>query len=119
MHAFAGVSWFHYMEYGKLLIFYCFVLFRTENLFRLLVRREISPITNHTAKRMWGDGTKCNSDRYGSNYKVTDAGHELVSWVEAESLWHLSAKYCPLVPPPRSTIVAAFSLDRKSLASTQ
>ncbi|KAF6159340.1 hypothetical protein GIB67_032111 [Kingdonia uniflora] len=39
-------------------------------------------------------------------------------WVEAESLRHLSAKYCPLVPPPRSTIAAAFSLDGKSLAST-
>ncbi|KAF6155101.1 hypothetical protein GIB67_035848 [Kingdonia uniflora] len=40
------------------------------------------------------------------------------TWVEAESLRHLSAKYCHLVPPPRSTIVAAFSLDGKSLAST-
>ncbi|KAF6158750.1 hypothetical protein GIB67_040264 [Kingdonia uniflora] len=38
--------------------------------------------------------------------------------VEAESLPHLSAKYCPLVPPPRSTIAAAFCLDGKSLAST-
>ncbi|KAF6163749.1 hypothetical protein GIB67_008583, partial [Kingdonia uniflora] len=112
------VTWFHYMEYGKLLMFYCFVLFRTENVLRLLARREISPRTKHTAKRMWGDGTKCNSDHYGSNYKVTDAGRELVSWLEAESLRHLSAKYCPLVPPPRSTIAVAFSLDGKSLAST-
>ncbi|KAF6159374.1 hypothetical protein GIB67_032145 [Kingdonia uniflora] len=105
------------MEYGKLLMFNCFVLFRTENVFRLLARREISPRTKSTAKRMWGDGTKCNSDRYGSNYEVTDAGYELVTWVKAESLRHLLAKYCPLVPPPRSTIAAAFSLDGKSLAS--
>ncbi|KAF6175565.1 hypothetical protein GIB67_043059, partial [Kingdonia uniflora] len=113
------VSWFHYMEYGKLSILYSFELFRTENVFRLLARREISPRTKHTAKGMWGDGTKCNSDRYGSNYDVTDAGRELILWVEAESLWHLSEKYCPLVPPPRSTIAVAFSLDGKSLASTQ
>ncbi|CAL5413669.1 unnamed protein product [Camellia sinensis] len=39
--------------------------------------------------------------------------------VEAESLRHLSAKYCPLLPPPRSTIAAAFSPDGKTLASTQ
>lgn len=39
--------------------------------------------------------------------------------VEAESLRHLSAKYCPLLPPPRSTIAAAFSPDGKVLASTQ
>ncbi|OWM74735.1 hypothetical protein CDL15_Pgr009282 [Punica granatum] len=38
--------------------------------------------------------------------------------VEAESLQNLSAKYCPLLPPPRSTIAAAFSPDGKTLAST-
>jgi activator-of-BECN1-regulated-autophagy protein 1 len=39
--------------------------------------------------------------------------------VEAESLRNLSAKYCPLLPAPRSTIAAAFSLDGKMIASTQ
>lgn len=39
--------------------------------------------------------------------------------VEAETLRHLSAMYCPLVPPPRSTIAAAFSPDGRTLASTQ
>ena len=39
--------------------------------------------------------------------------------MEAESLRCLSAKYCPLVPSPRSTIAAAFSADGKILASTQ
>jgi hypothetical protein len=39
--------------------------------------------------------------------------------VEADSLRHLSAKYCPLLPAPRSTIAAAFSPDGKVLASTQ
>ncbi|KAL0742983.1 hypothetical protein Bca4012_084496 [Brassica carinata] len=37
------------------------------------------------------------------------------SGFEAESLQHLSANYCPLVPPPRSTIAAA---DGRTLAST-
>lgn len=39
--------------------------------------------------------------------------------LEAESLQHLSAKYCALLPPPRSTIAAAFSPDGRTLASTQ
>ncbi|RVW53719.1 hypothetical protein CK203_069009 [Vitis vinifera] len=34
--------------------------------------------------------------------------------VEADSLQHLSARYCPLMPPPRSTIAAAFSPDGKN-----
>lgn len=38
---------------------------------------------------------------------------------ESQSLHHWSAKYCPLLPPPRSTIAAAFSPDGKTLASTQ
>ncbi|RWW29368.1 hypothetical protein GW17_00006110 [Ensete ventricosum] len=38
--------------------------------------------------------------------------------VEAESLRHLSAKYSSLVPPPRSTIAAAFSSDGNTIAST-
>ncbi|EEE56766.1 hypothetical protein OsJ_06313 [Oryza sativa Japonica Group] len=37
---------------------------------------------------------------------------------ESQSLHHWSAKYCPLLPPPRSTIAAAFSPDGKTLAST-
>lgn len=39
--------------------------------------------------------------------------------VESESLQRLSANYCALLPPPRSTIAAAFSPDGKTLASTQ
>nr|CAB3473898.1 unnamed protein product [Digitaria exilis] len=37
---------------------------------------------------------------------------------ESQSLHRWSAKYCPLLPPPRSTIAAAFSPDGKTLAST-
>ena len=67
------------------------------NVFHLLARREISPRTKHAAR---------------------DARRGLLSWVEADSLHHLSAKYCPLLPAPRSTIAAAFSPDGKVLAST-
>ncbi|XP_057964079.1 uncharacterized protein LOC131155156 isoform X2 [Malania oleifera] len=90
------------------------------NLFHLLVRREISPRTRHTPKRLWGEAFKLNSDSlYRSKSEAArDARHGLFSWVEAESLRHLSAKYCPLVPPPRSTIAAAFSPDGRTLAST-
>ncbi|CAL0326846.1 unnamed protein product [Lupinus luteus] len=89
------------------------------NVFSLLVRREISPRTKHVTKRQWGEASKSKSGSYSRPKKVVrDARHGLLSWVEAESLRHLSAKYCPLLPPPRSTIAAAFSPDGKVLAST-
>ncbi|XP_077229920.1 uncharacterized protein LOC143862725 [Tasmannia lanceolata] len=88
------------------------------NVFRLLARREISPRARHSSKRLWREASKCSVDCTGSKYEATDARHGLISWLEAESLCHLSAKYSPLVPPPRSTIAAAFSADGKTLAST-
>ncbi|KAA8548904.1 hypothetical protein F0562_000588 [Nyssa sinensis] len=89
------------------------------NVFRLLVRREISPRTKRSSKKLWGEKSKCHVDSSGLRCEaVRDARHGLFSWVEAESLRHFSAKYCPLVPPPRSSIAAAFSPDGKTLAST-
>ncbi|XP_024193353.1 uncharacterized protein LOC112197055 isoform X2 [Rosa chinensis] len=89
------------------------------NVFSLLARREVSPQTKHSAKKLWGKASKSQSDNIGPRCEAArDARNGLVSWVEAESLQHLSAKYCPLVPPPRSTIAAAFSPDGKTLAST-
>ncbi|BBH10113.1 Transducin family protein / WD-40 repeat family protein [Prunus dulcis] len=61
-----------------------------KNVVGLIAWREISPRARHVPRRR----------------------------VEAESLKHLSAKYCHLVPPPRSTIAAAFSPDGRKLAST-
>ncbi|XP_010274964.1 PREDICTED: uncharacterized protein LOC104610171 [Nelumbo nucifera] len=84
----------------------------------LLAQREISPRAKHSSKKLWGEPSKCTSDSSGPKRDVTDARHGLISWVEAESLRHLSANYCPLVPPPRSTIAAAFSPDGRTLAST-
>jgi hypothetical protein len=43
----------------------------------------------------------------------------LASWVEADSLRHLSASYCSFRTNPRSTIAAAFSPDGLLVASTQ
>ncbi|PIA43819.1 hypothetical protein AQUCO_01800099v1 [Aquilegia coerulea] len=83
------------------------------NVYRLLAKREICPRAKHSSKKLWGEISDCNNIR-----EITDAKHGLISWVESESLRHLSAKYCPLVPPPRSTIAAAFSPDGKTLAST-
>ncbi|CAM8902843.1 unnamed protein product [Rhodiola kirilowii] len=89
------------------------------NIFHLLAQREISPKTKHSVKRLWGNPSESNLDSFGP-WRVAerDASRSLLSWVEAESLCHLSAKYCPLFPPPRSTIAAAFSPDGKTLAST-
>ncbi|KDP26445.1 hypothetical protein JCGZ_17603 [Jatropha curcas] len=90
------------------------------NAFCLLVRREICPSTKHVPKRQWADASQwnANSSSVPKTEPARDAKRGLISWVEAESLRHLSAKYCPLVPPPRSTIAAAFSPDGRTLAST-
>ncbi|KAK1260896.1 hypothetical protein QJS04_geneDACA002297 [Acorus gramineus] len=85
---------------------------------RLLAWREVSPRAKHTSKKLWGGNSRWGVDCHEPRCQVTDAKHALISWVEAESLRHLSAKYCPLVPPPRSTIAAAFSVDGRTLAST-
>ncbi|ONK63894.1 uncharacterized protein A4U43_C07F20020 [Asparagus officinalis] len=89
-----------------------------KNIFRLLSWREISPRARYSSKRLHGDAKKFGTDCIGSKCEIIDARLALNSWVEAKSLHHLSAKYCSLVPPPRSTIAAAFSLDGKTLAST-
>ncbi|XP_047312399.1 uncharacterized protein LOC124915680 [Impatiens glandulifera] len=82
------------------------------NVFRMLVQREVSPKTRLLPKKLSVDTSrlKCGAKN--------DARRGLQSWLEAESMLHLSAKYCPLFPPPRSTIAAAFSPDGKWLAST-
>ncbi|WOL19282.1 hypothetical protein Cni_G28080 [Canna indica] len=88
-----------------------------KNVAQLLAWREISPRAKNRRKRLWENGLGWRADSIGPRC-ITDVKHALMSWVEAESLCHLSAKYCPLVPPPRSTIAAAFSSDGKILAST-
>ncbi|XP_055811153.1 uncharacterized protein LOC129880919 isoform X2 [Solanum dulcamara] len=89
------------------------------NVFQLLTRREVTPRTKRASRKFWGENTKCTLDSYGLKREVaSDARRGLMSWVEAESLQHLSAKYCSLLPPPRSTIAAAFSPDERTLAST-
>ncbi|KAF8086703.1 hypothetical protein N665_0615s0050 [Sinapis alba] len=92
---------------------------RSRSVFRLLVQREISPKTKSVPRKRWGV-SRCGADSPcgTSREPVSGTGHNLISWVEAESLQHLSASYCPLVPPPRSTIAAAFSSDGRTLAST-
>ncbi|XP_058197400.1 uncharacterized protein LOC131313226 isoform X1 [Rhododendron vialii] len=92
----------------------------SRNVFSLLAQREVSPRTKCLPRRNWGIATTRNAEfSLGSRPEATrDAKRDLLSWVEAESLRHLSAKYCPLMPPPRSTIAAAFSPDGKTLAST-
>ncbi|KAG9141575.1 hypothetical protein Leryth_022247 [Lithospermum erythrorhizon] len=87
------------------------------NIYQLLAKREVCPRTKHSFKKIWGKGSTSGSDRIRCKAS-TDARRGLISWVEAESMRHLSAKYCPLSPPPRSTIAAAFSPDGLTLAST-
>ncbi|CAI0426723.1 unnamed protein product [Linum tenue] len=91
-----------------------------KNALRLLVQREICPRGKHVPKKGWGEAShvNVNSPSEAKSEPARDPKRGLISWVEAESLRHLSAKYCPLMPPPRSTIAAAFSPDGKTLAST-
>lgn len=79
----------------------------------LVAWREISPRVKRPLKRLWDEAATC-----GPRYGGVDAKLSLIAWLEEESLKHYSAKYCPLVPPPRSTIAAAFSPDGSILAST-
>lgn len=91
------------------------------NVLHLLARREIAPRTAKCLpKRQWGEVSnhKHQSSLKPESERIRNSRRELLSWVEAESLRCLSAKYCPLVPSPRSTIAAAFSADGKILAST-
>ncbi|KAM7263550.1 hypothetical protein ACFE04_001233 [Oxalis oulophora] len=90
---------------------------RTMNVCSLLAHRELSPRTKYMPTNKWGEGT---NDTPSSIPKkpVTDLKRGLISWAETQSLQHLSAKYCPLEPPPRSTIAAAFSSDGRTVAST-
>ncbi|KAJ4895247.1 Transducin family protein / WD-40 repeat family protein [Raphanus sativus] len=91
---------------------------RCRSVFELLVQREISPRTRRSVPRKRWGVNRCGSAADSSCGTSSELGHNLISWVEADSLQHLSAKYCPLVPPPRSTIAAAFSSDGRTLAST-
>ncbi|GAB4843685.1 hypothetical protein Ancab_013649 [Ancistrocladus abbreviatus] len=91
----------------------------SNNVFRLAARREVAPRTKHSSKRLWRESSETHVDSFSLTHEAArDARIGLMSWVEAASLRHLSARYCPLLPPPRSTIAAAFSPDGKTLAST-
>ncbi|XWS31350.1 hypothetical protein CRYUN_Cryun23aG0068900 [Craigia yunnanensis] len=93
---------------------------RSKNVVHLLGKREVSQRTKYVPKRRWREAPKQHADSsYGPNSEpIKDARRGLLSWAEETSLQHLSGKYCPLVPPPRSTIAAAFSPDGRTLAST-
>ncbi|XP_057858998.2 uncharacterized protein LOC131067847 isoform X1 [Cryptomeria japonica] len=89
-----------------------------DNVLRLVAWREISPRVKRPLKKLWGETARWTVSSCRSRYELVDAKHGLIQWTEAESLRHCSAKYCTLVPPPRSTIAAAFSPDGHRLAST-
>ncbi|KAG2599865.1 hypothetical protein PVAP13_5KG501000 [Panicum virgatum] len=91
---------------------------RQRNIFHLLVQREVSPRTKHQARRIWNNSQTCDPDLIELRFADADAKQDIFSWAESQSLHRWSAKYCPLLPPPRSTIAAAFSPDGKTLAST-
>lgn len=113
----------------------------------MLAKREIAPRIKKYLPRRQGSGTSEHHHQSfvkPNSESARDSRRELHSWyvflmstkksqsadlsflitncfyrVEAESLQCLSAKYCSLMPSPRSTIAAAFSSDGKILASTQ
>ncbi|KAL1162088.1 hypothetical protein V6Z11_A07G178200 [Gossypium hirsutum] len=90
----------------------------SKNILHLLGKREVSPRTKYVPKKQWGEAPKRIVYSSPWTEPIRDARRGILSWAEEESLLHLSGKYCPLVPPPRSTIAAAFSPDGRTLAST-
>ncbi|KAD6120047.1 hypothetical protein R6Q59_026075 [Mikania micrantha] len=93
----------------------------SRNVFEMLSKREISPrIKRYLSRSSGGRTFDPNHRTYvkPKSERARDSRHELLSWVEAESLGCLSATYCSLMPSPRSTIAAAFSPEGKILAST-
>lgn len=51
------------------------------NVLRLLARREVSPQTKNSSKKLWGEASKSHSDSIGSRCEAArDARHGLVSW---------------------------------------
>ncbi|KAH9530419.1 hypothetical protein CY35_U000100 [Sphagnum magellanicum] len=91
---------------------------RGGNVVRLLAWREVTPVTRRPLRRLWHKAAAWSSCCTQSQLEATDAKRALISWLEAESLRHCTAKYCTLEPAPRSTIAAAFSPDGNTLAST-
>ncbi|KAI7750137.1 hypothetical protein M8C21_008165 [Ambrosia artemisiifolia] len=94
---------------------------RSRNVLQMLSKREIAPrFKKCVPRRHRGRNFDLNNRTYvkPNSESARDSRRELLSWVEAESLGCLSAKYCSLTPSPRSTIAAAFSPDGKILAST-
>ncbi|XP_076901904.1 uncharacterized protein LOC143556485 [Bidens hawaiensis] len=93
----------------------------SRNVYQMLTKREIAPrIKKHMPRRQRGRPYDLNHRAYVRPHSESarDSRRELLSWVEAQSLGCLSAKYCSLTPSPRSTIAAAFNPDGKVLAST-
>lgn len=88
------------------------------NVTRLLSWREVSPAVRRPFRKLWRESTKGGTNTSGPSQEAMSAKLALITWVEAESLLHCTAKYCPLQPAPRSTIAAAFSPDGTVLAST-
>ncbi|KAL6854570.1 hypothetical protein ACP4OV_019132 [Aristida adscensionis] len=91
---------------------------KQRNIVDILAQREISARTKHQAKKLWTKSPRCDVGSVELKFWSTDAQQDLFSWAESQSLHRWSAKYCPLVPAPRSTIAAAFSPDGRTLAST-
>lgn len=88
------------------------------NVTSLLAWREVAPRVKRPARRLWGEAASGIVVHAGPRLESISAELALTSWLEAESLRHCTAKYCPLQPAPRSTIAAAFSPDGNTLAST-
>ncbi|PWA39642.1 WD40 repeat-containing protein [Artemisia annua] len=68
-------------------------------------------------KKQWG--VEHQSSFNPESERARNTRRELLSWVEAESLQCLTAKYCQSVPSPRSTIAAAFSADTSNKAENK
>ena len=88
----------------------------THDMWRVLKAREIDPKARLGSR---GRGVAASPSSASATRWVGSHERELQGWAEGDSLRNCTATYCPLRPPPRSTIAAAFSPDGLTLASTQ
>ncbi|KAF9620511.1 hypothetical protein IFM89_013128 [Coptis chinensis] len=85
----------------------------------LVFRRGILPKTRSRLKCLQEKGAEDGTSmayevKKDLNALPREEQMDVVYGVESESLRHLSVKYCPLVPPPRSTIAKTFSPNGKN-----
>lgn len=67
--------------YAYAFFFFVCVLACTSNVFHLLARREVSPQTKRSSRKLWGEESKSHLDSFGPTCQsARDPRRDLLSW---------------------------------------